>query len=245
VEEIGTFSAGLTYVNWGSIKVTTVDAPEGTGASFSPYEMALSAGYSKQVTDRVSAGMVFKFLFSKIDQVDASGMAFDFGFTYNTGMRGLKLGFVASNLGLKSRYDGEGLINEIDISPTQRAFLRYSAEPFELPASVSFGASMDAFRNEENAVTLFADEAVNNFGPNRTNMGLEYGFKQMFFLRGGYTSTFSKSNDYAVGGSAGGLSMGGGISYKFAESVGITVDYGYLNQGILDATHRFSIGLNF
>ncbi len=246
LEEIGTLSAGLTYVSWGSIHMTTEERPDGTGSTFSPYELALSTAFSRQVTDRVSAGMAVKFVYSQIDQVSANGVAFDFGFTYNTGMRGLKFAFVANNLGTKARYDGEGLIQEVDISSSRRAFLRYSSEPFEMPASVGLGASMDAFRNEQNAVTVFADQNINNFSANRTNFGLEYGFRQMFFLRGGYTSTFSKNVDYSVGSSSGaGLAFGGGINYKFTETIGINVDYGYFNQGILDATHRFSVGLTF
>lgn len=249
IADVGTFAASVNYLSYGQIDITTVDQPTGTGASYSPYDMALTAAFSKQITDRVSGGMSVKFVHSQIDHVSASGLAFDFGFAYRTGIRGLQFGFVASNFGAKSQYQGDGLIREIDSDPddpNEKGFLRFSAEPFEMPASVSLGMSMDLMRNGQNAVVAAVDHRVNNFEANKTSFGLEYGYNQMFFLRAGYSSPFQKNADYTgISGNKSGLTAGVGFSYGLAESMRAQLDYAYADMGLLNSVHRIAIGLTF
>ncbi|NUM80271.1 outer membrane beta-barrel protein, partial [bacterium] len=159
-----------------------------------------------------------------------------------------KLGFAATNIGPQSQYVGDGLVRQTrltDPSGTE-AFLKFGSEPFELPAAVNFGASMELYRNEQNAITGMLEQNINSFQASRTNLGFEYGFKEMFFARMGYTSTLKKDRDYKTGkASTAGLTFGGGVDYKFNDNLGMTVDYGYLDMGQLDATHRFTVGIKF
>lgn len=248
VGDVGTFAVNLNYLSFGEIEITTVDRPNGTGVFFTPSDMAFGVGYSKQVTDRVSAGVVMKYIYSKIDLVTAGAFAFDFGFIYNTGYRGLKLGFVMSNIGPQAKYEGDGLTRNIAFNQwgtENSAFLNYGSEPFELPASVNMGLSMDVFRSEQNALIMNIEQNVNNFQANRTNFGFEYGFKEMVFLRGGYTSAFNKKADYTSTGGMGGLTLGAGLNYKFTDRFGVGVDYGYMNMGELDPGHRITVHFQF
>lgn len=251
--DVGVFGFSLNYVNYGSIEITTEENPNGTGATYAPYEVAFGLSYSKQVTDRVSGGVTLKYLGSDIDRVSASGMAFDMGFTYNTDFRGLKLGFAITNIGPQSKYEGDGMNREVvlpsAVDPTasdERVFFKYGSEPFELPAAVNFGLSMDIFRNEQNSIVGSVEQNVNSYQAGRTNFGMEYGFMNMFYARGGYTSALQKDKDYRTGdaGSAG-LTLGAGVDYKLNDKMGIAVDYGFLDMGMLGGTHRFTIGLKF
>jgi hypothetical protein len=244
VEGMGTFALSLNVLRWGEIEETTERNPEGTGATFSPIDMAFGVSYSRQITDRVSGGMTIKYITSKIAAVSATGVAFDFGFSYNTGYKGLKLGFAATNLGVQSRYDGDGLQEELQIDPSnQDITLRFASEPFELPASVNFGLSVDLYRSEQSSVIGMAEQNINNLQSDRTNFGVEYGFKDMFFVRGGYTSTFRKDVD--VWGKAGTFTAGVGVQYKVSESRNLAIDYSYMDQKILDASHRFTVSFGF
>lgn len=246
--DIGTFAVSVNYLSFGEIEITTAERPNGTGVYFTPADMAFGVGYSKQITDRVSGGLAVKYIYSKIDLVEATAFAFDFGFIYNTGYRGLKLGFVMSNIGPQSKYAGDGLTRNIKFDEwgtENSAFLSYGSEPFEMPAAVNFGFSMDVFRSEQNALIVNVEQNVNNFQSNRTNMGLEYGFNNMLFLRGGYTSAFSKKADYTATGSMGGLTFGAGLNYKFTDNFGVGVDYGYMNMGKLDPGHRLTVNFSF
>lgn len=247
MSDIGVFGVSMNYMSYGDIEKTTETSPEGGLGNYSPYEMAIGFTYSKQITDRVSGGMTVKVLSSKIDLVQANAYAFDFGFTYNTDYRGLKLAFTVTNLGPQARYEGDGLIRQTTVDASgQTAFLRYGSEPFELPASVNFGAVMDIYRDEQNSLTGAVEQNVNAFQVSHTNLGVEYGFKNMFFARGGYTSALKRDRDYRTGEAVyGGLTLGAGVDYKFTDKLGATVDYGYLNMGQLGGTHRFTVGLKF
>ncbi len=246
MSDVGVFALSFNYMSYGDIERTTVQNPDGGIGNYAPFEMAVGFGYSKQITDRVSGGMTVKFLTSKIDLVQATGYAFDFGFTYNTDFRGLKLGFAITNIGPQSRYEGDGLIRETTIDPAtgETAFLRYGSEPFELPAAVNFGLSMDIYRDELNSVVGTLEQNVNSFQVSHTNLGAEYGFKNMFFVRGGFASALKKDRDYTNDGMSG-LTLGAGVDYKFNDKFGAAVDYGYLDMGVLGATHRFTVGLKF
>jgi hypothetical protein len=248
MSDIGVFGLSLNYMSYGDITRTTVDNPDGGIGTYAPYDLALGFTYSKQITDRVSGGMTLKFINSTIDLVEASAYAFDFGFTYNTDFRGLKLAFVASNIGPQTQFQGDGLIRTqvVDATTGETAYLRYGSEPFELPASVAFGASMDIWRDEVNSVSGTLEQNINSFQVSRTNFGAEYGFKNMFFVRGGFTSALKSDRDYKTGSaSQAGMTFGAGVNYKFNDQFGASVDYGFLDMGALGATHRFSVGVNF
>ncbi len=244
MSDIGVFGLSMNYMSYGDIEKTSELSPDGNIGNYSPYEMALGVTYSKQITDRVSGGMTVKFITSKIDLVQATGYAFDFGFTYNTDFRGLKLAFTVTNIGPQSRYEGDGLIRQItvDNATGETAFLNYGSEPFELPASVNFGGMMDIYRDEMNSVTGTLEQNVNAFQVSHTNFGVEYGFRNMFFARGGYTSALKSNRDYTDGG---GLTLGAGVDYKFTDRFGAAIDYGFLDMGDLGKTHRFTVGLKF
>jgi hypothetical protein len=252
MSDVGTFGFSLNYLSYGDIERTTEASPDGNLGSYSPFEIAVGFSYAKQITDRVSGGLTVKFVSSKIDAVQASGVAFDFGFSYNTGFRGLKLGFVASNIGPQAKYDGDGLFRQVSLpnpnatSAGSQGFLQFESEPFELPASVNFGATMDLYRNEQNSVSGILEQNINSFAVSRTNLGLEYGFKNMFFARGGYTSALKRDRDYRTGKAPmAGLTLGAGVDYKFSDAFGVTIDYGWMDLGELNATHRFTVGVKF
>ena len=52
--------------------------PDGT---FSPYDMAVSFGYARDVIPNLAVGAAFKIIYSKIDFESATGYAFDLGVT--------------------------------------------------------------------------------------------------------------------------------------------------------------------
>ena len=62
------------------------------------------------------------------------------------------------------------------------------------------------------------------------SLGMEYAWREMAFARIGTH----------LGHDTAGLSLGGGVKYR-----GISIDYAYVNYGVLDDTHQFGIGLEF
>jgi hypothetical protein len=68
------------------------------------------------------------------------------------------------------------------------------------------------------------------------NAGLEYGFKGMFYLRGGYKFNYSSE----------GLCLGVGVNLDLPMG-GVKVDYAYKDtkDTLFDAVHVYSLSVDF
>ena len=241
----GTFGVSLNVFSVGEIEVTTEDAPEGTGASINPYDLALGLTYARAITDRVAFGLTFKYIHESIGDVNANGMALDIGFSYRTGIQGLTMAVMMSNFGPAMKFEGSGLgraqlLN--DYNPNADASnIRFEAAPFELPSAIKFGVSYNVFSNENMRFTVNADEVVENFASDRTCFGVEFGYNDLFFLRGGYGHQNDIGFDFDE---VGGPAFGGGLQ-KTLGNITLLVDYAYADMGILQDTHRFTFGITF
>ena len=67
----------------GDIPVTTIDNPEGTGATFSPTFVVLGVTYSNALTDRIRVGFTANLVSEEIQRPSASGVSFDAGVQYD------------------------------------------------------------------------------------------------------------------------------------------------------------------
>lgn len=90
LDSAAAFCAGLTYLNSGSIKETTLDDPLGESlGSFTYMSFALSAGYGRRVLPRLFAGAALKGVYERVKDFSASGVAADLGAVYQVDLQGL------------------------------------------------------------------------------------------------------------------------------------------------------------
>jgi hypothetical protein len=152
------------------------------------------------------------------------------GSNFNTGISDIILGMSVSNFGPDVQFQGEGLqqVEDEDGGTTQKI-----TEKFSVPLVFRMGIQKDIFGGEgESAsrLTVSAD-AINPIDYTvYGGVGVEYSWRNIAFLRGGT----HVMHDTA------GLSLGGGIKWQI-----ISVDYAYVNYGILEETHQFGISLEF
>ena len=178
----------------GDIIVTTEDNPEGTGEVLTPTFSIISGTFSQQLTDRVIFGMTVKYIHEGIKREVADGLAFDFGFQYITGLKGLKLGVAMRNFGPDIKFDGPDLEQSVRLSDAvlgadPQATSRFFRTPLtaaELPTSIELGMSYDVFKNEMGKAVFSAAFRSNNLAADEYQAGVEYDFKQTLCLRGGY-----------------------------------------------------------
>ena len=171
----------------GDVIVTTESAPEGTGEIAQPTFTVLGLTWAKQFTDRVLFGVTGNLVNEHVIQQNATGVAFDFGFQYMTGWRGLKLGMVMKNFGPSMTYDGPGteislLPDDQDPSSQPRIFSTQSAS-FELPSYFTMAASMDVYRQAAYRVTALGALQNNNFQGNALRAGVEWDYRDQIALR--------------------------------------------------------------
>jgi hypothetical protein len=248
VKESFVLGISINYMNYGDFVRTTETSPDGGIGTFTPYDLALGVTFSRPIMTKLHAGLTAKYLHSKIDKVTASGLSVDFGLAYDVGMRGLRIGTSVTNAGPSSRYGGSGLVQTVtDPVSGSQSQVRYGSTAFELPTSLAIGASGDMYRNEENVVTGMIEQNVNSAQVDRTNFGVEYGYRDMFFGRVGYTTAFQRDKDFRSGKAAwGGFTAGVGAVYSFSETLKGNIDYGFVNLGEnLGSAHRFTIGVAF
>src|SRR6185436_7019197 len=101
------FSAKVLSV--GDMIYTSEIAPEGTGDVFSPTFSTLGLSYGKALTDRVNFGATVAYVHEKVLQTTSAGVVFDFGFQYDTGFNGMKLGLSMKNYGPPQAFGGSDL----------------------------------------------------------------------------------------------------------------------------------------
>ncbi|MCJ7645688.1 PorV/PorQ family protein [bacterium] len=96
------FALSLYYLGEGDIEGSD-DAGNPTG-EFSVYDLAFALSYGRKLTDRLSAGLNFKFIREKLEEEDANAFAFDLGALYKTGIDNLDLGLNIQNIGPRIKF---------------------------------------------------------------------------------------------------------------------------------------------
>lgn len=245
--DIGSIGISFRSLNIGDINVTTMDQPDGTGQIISPNYFILGLTYSKQLTDRVSVGANFNLISENIDRVSATAFSFDFGVQYRNlfEVNGLDLGVVVKNLGAPIQYDGNGLYITAEDPAADRGptFYKFDAASAELPSEISIGLSYQRKLDEQNAVTISGAFQNNNYTYDDYKIGLEYSYRDIFFIRGGYL--FSPQSNDNTPNIFQNYSVGAGLNLKEFSGIDLSVDYAYVPVKYFDANHVFSIAFGF
>jgi hypothetical protein len=171
-----------------------------------------------------------------------SAFALNVGTVYQLSLDGLRIGASISNFGSRAKYDGRDLRIQYDQDP--KKFGDNSSLPaelftndFPLPILFRVGLGLPVTVDENNKLHL----AVDAFHPSDNTESVSFGAEWMFFdifqLRGGYQNLFLKDSEV-------GLTLGAGVHYK-TESFTVDVDYGWADQGRLEKTQRFTLGISF
>lgn len=243
---------GLSVVSFdfGDIEKTTAEQPEGGLGTFSPQLLNISASYAKIFSNSIYGGVNVKIISESIGDVDAQGLALDAGIQYVTGFNeakdNLKFGISLKNVGAPMKFEGDGLATKGTplVGGTQMT-LETRSDKFEMPSLVNIGASYDFQFQELHRISLAATFTSNSFSHDQTSLGLEYSFKKIFAIRGGYMYE-KKDEDLDIStnvltGFAGGLSIDvplgkGGKTF--------CIDYSYRATDPFDGTHCFGARFN-
>jgi hypothetical protein len=234
LESVGTIAINALYLNTDDMPVTTVYDPEGlSGELFSITNYAVGLTYARNMTDRLSVGVTAKLVSEDYLGYGYSSIAFDFGTVYRTGFSGMNIAMSILHFGSEVKFDGT-YIDYSDEASVARGEER-EFENYSLPVLFRFGISLNIIEDETNLLTTAVDMVHPNNNLEQYNFGLEYGFKRMFFVRGGYQFNMDEA----------GISLGLGIKYGLTDDLGLQLDYAYSDLGVLSDIHRFSFGFGF
>lgn len=241
--DLGTFGMYYQGLNMDDMKVRTEYAPEGTGEFFSASSFAIGLSYARKMTEKFAFGVGIKFLREQIWHESASSIAIDVGINYSTSIENLRLGMAITNYGGKMQMDGKDLLTFVDPDPNldgnnENVISRLNTEEYDIPISFRIGFAYDPVKTDFHRITTTIDGVTPNDYNEHINVGMEYGFREMVFLRSGYKGIGLSNSEV-------GFSGGGGINYSIDSNLGLVVDYAYVDFGRFDNVQRFSIKFVF
>lgn len=230
----GAFGISALALISGKIEVTNYANQEGTGEFYSANDYAIGLTYARMMTKKFTAGATMKVINQNIAQVSANGVVFDLGATYNTGFANLKFGFAVQNFGSDMAYGGEDLEIEVGIGgdslvSEEDILATYKSEPYSLPLTFQVGAAMDLYNNAEHRLTVEADLVHPNDQKETYAVGVEYAYREMFFLRGGSTGKNNRG-------------LSGGMGLRFMD---FQFDFSFEEHSQLADIKRVSVGFSY
>ena len=249
----GAFGFSLMALDFGDIRVTTEEQPEGTGTFYSPNFFNLGLAYAHTFENKVSVGITLRGVSESTADINAFGFAIDAGVQYVTGAEdNFKFGISLRNVGSPMSFAGEGLATQgpsPDGSSYELTFSQRSAS-FELPSVLNLGMSYDFLFGSSNRVTVLGNFTSNSFSQDQFGAGVEYSLNDMFMLRGAYKYEIGSEDDI-MGPIYTGVSAGASIQVPLGkiteEKKSVTkfgIDYAYRHTKLWNGTHNISIRFN-
>lgn len=257
----GVLGLSVMSTNIGEIEITTVDQPEGGVGSVSPRLTNLGIAYAKKFTHSISGGVLVRIHSENIPNATTQGMAIDAGIRYTETSNkkdklkkdDIKFGISLKNVGPDVSFKGDGLgFKVLNPSNDQEQTLLFRSQRFGLPTLINIGASYD-FRLDATEETYFhrltpaLNFTSNAFSRNQITAGMEYSFKSLFTLRGGYAyedeGLNSETTTNAYTGLTAGFSLDLPLSKEKDNGV-FAIDYSFRDSNPFSGTHSIGVRLD-
>ncbi len=230
----GTIGVSADVLSIGDIEETTEESPEGTGRVFSPNFSILGLSYARYMTDQVTLGLSAKVVSESVLQIHATGLAFDAGIQYRPGPKGVWIGLAVKNFGPNMTFSGSDFesFHRTGSNPqsNDRSLASLSA-PFELPSYFEMGARYAYQLENLGELAGYGAFQSNNFNNDEFKLGVEFGYRELLFLRAGGVLTGNKDYLFGPGFGVGFLlPIGGTSKMQIDYSIRTVRDYFNDNQ---------------
>ncbi|HLP15357.1 MAG TPA: PorV/PorQ family protein [Bacteroidota bacterium] len=220
----------------GDAQLRGQEIDQATTDTYDYQDLLAQVTYSRYIIDKLAIGVSAKYIHEKIDDQNASAVAFDLGSVYNIGILDWNIGARICNLGSDMKY--------YDF-----------ASP--IPLTFSIGTSMTPIRFGSSTSVLFAVDLVKpQDGQQYYYTGMEFNISNMFYIRGGWKvnySFFGLAGDGIDEGITYGANARPGIRTSLEkgslgagfflpmESYDVGFDYAYTAFTSLNDVHRFTV----
>ncbi|HOZ08997.1 MAG TPA: PorV/PorQ family protein, partial [candidate division Zixibacteria bacterium] len=210
INEKSSLAASIGFLNYGTIDGRDINGLA-TG-DVTAYDWFGAVSYSYDLSPAVSLGLTGKFVNQKLDDLSASSFAADIGGAYRFDK--VTLAAVLANVGPDMSFEN---VSE------------------HLPSSARVGAAVALFDRQ---VLAAAEMEKPFYGDWVFRQGLEYGYRDQYFVRAGY-NYYPGAEDRSFGS---GMSLGAGVQFSR-----LGIDYAYTVQEhyTSEDLHRFSLEFRF
>ncbi len=238
---VGTLGVAVTVLSMGEMDVRSLEAPTGTGERFGAGALAAGLTYARNLTDQFSIGFSGKYVREYIWNSSAAGFALDIGTLYRIPvLNELRLAASICNFGTKMKMSGRDALLVTQVGGASGNLINTDIEldEYDLPLVFRVGIAADVVKSDENRLTAAVDAVHPNDNTEYLNAGLEYGWNETVFFRGGWKSLFERDTEQ-------GFTAGLGLRYRIGGVLGLRVDYAYQDWGRLTSVQYLSLGVEF
>lgn len=224
----GTNSIGVSFsaLYMDDMQETTEYQPFGTGNYFSFGDIGIGVTYGRKMTDRFSFGMTLKYFQETLAEVKMHGLMVDLGTFYWTGFGTSRFAVCVSNFGNQVKPTG---------NYTNRDGKKIDKfQSFSPPTIFKVGVAAELYQTSTNRLTTSIQLNHPNDNAENVNLGIEYAWRNIFFLRGGYKMNVDEET----------LSIGAGCKAPL-RIIDLAVDVAYSDFGRLGDVMRFSILMSY
>lgn len=230
LDPVNSFGLAITYLYTDEMKETTEFQPFGTGRYFNFSDFLIALSYARNMTDKFSFGLSVKFMQENLAELTMKSVLFDLGTYYKTGWKSIRFAVAVTNFGADMKPSGTleqtNLNNEtVEVS---------SFQSFSPPTVFRIGLAWEILDNGQHKVTNSVQLNHPNDNKENINLGIEYWWKNLFALRGGYVTARTEES----------FSVGFGVHAPITMA-DFRLDYAYSNFGRLGNVNRFSLQLQF
>ncbi len=244
----GVLGVSATTLGFGELQVTTVDNPAGGLGTFRPNMANIGISYAKSFSNSIHGGMLVRMVSESIASLRTQGVCFDAGIQYVTGEKdNVHFGIALKNVGPAMTFRGDGMaVQGLLVAGSDQLTLEQRSAQFEIPSMLSIGGAYDWHLNEMHRITIAGTFVSNSFTKDQGVLGLEYAFRKMVHLRGGYTYEKGITDDAERTTVLTGPSAGVSVDLPFGEEKksAIAIDYAYRATNPFDGTHSVGIRIS-
>ncbi|MEI7801806.1 MAG: type IX secretion system protein PorQ [Bacteroidota bacterium] len=120
-KKMGNVGLGIQFLDYGIFERTDEYGYD-LGKTFYGKDFTVTAGYSNKLTEKINYGASVKYVYSKIESYNATGLAMDMGLVFQDTTKGITIGAAIKNFGVVAK----------DFTETSTSKL-----PFDLQAGIS------------------------------------------------------------------------------------------------------------
>jgi hypothetical protein len=218
------------------MEITTETQPAGTGRYFTFGDIAVGLSYSRKMTDQFSFGATVKYVEETMDVLKMRSVMVDFGTWYWTGLGSTRLAVVISNFGADTA--PKGTVTDYDGQAVS------TFQSFSLPTVFRLGIALDPIQTDEHMLTTSLQLNHPNDNAEHLRLGIEYAYRQVFFLRMGVKRTINQELLGEDATSEENLTFGAGVRVPVGFTT-VGADYAFADYNRLGSVHRISLQFTY
>jgi hypothetical protein len=153
-------------------------------------------------------------------------------------------GIALKNVGPAMKFSGDGLaVQGLLTGGADQLTLEQRSAQFEIPSLLNIGAAYDWHLNDMHRISFAGNFVSNSFTKDQGVLGVEYAFRKMVHLRGGYTYEKGITSDTDRTTVYTGPSAGISLDLPFGEEKksAIGIDYSYRSTNPFAGIHSIGV----